>query len=65
MIFIKAVCALWKEQLDADGYLVFECGFGQSGDVERIGRSAGLRHIETVSDTNGVARVAVFKNQIG
>ncbi len=59
--FYRSVCSLWKEALSEGGYMVFECGFGQSGEVARIGAAAGLSHLETVKDTNGIDRAVVFR----
>ncbi len=59
--FYRSVCSLWKEALEPGGRLIFECGPGQSGAVERIGRGAGLEYLETVKDTNGIDRVVTFK----
>ncbi len=61
LTFYRSVCALWKELIEPGGYLVFECGIYQSTDIENIGVMAGLGHIETVKDTNGIDRAIVFK----
>ncbi len=58
--FYRSVCSLWKEVLEEGGYMVFECGFGQSVEVVKIGAAAGLAHLETVKDTNGIDRAVVF-----
>jgi release factor glutamine methyltransferase len=62
--FYRSVCSLWKQVLEPDAYLVFECGIGQSDSVISIGQSAGLKHIETVLDSGNIKRAVVLKNQV-
>lgn len=60
--FYRSVCGLWKELLESDAYLVFECGIGQCDSVVKIGQAAGLVLAETVKDTGNIDRVVVFTN---
>ena len=62
--FYRSVCSLWKQLLEPDAYLVFECGIGQSESVIGIGQAAGLKHIETIKDTGNIDRAVVLRNQV-
>ena len=53
---------LWKQLLEPEAYLVFECGIGQCDSVSKIGQAAGLVLTETVKDTGNIDRVIVFTN---
>ena len=61
--FYRAICEKWKKTLTPEGWLVFECGIGQSGDVAAIGEGCGLTWIENVKDTIGVEHAVVFQNK--
>ena len=55
--FYRAVASKWKAVLRKDGYILFECGEGQAGDVMDIMESNGFEDIKTYRDTIGVERV--------
>ena len=61
LAFYRSICQNWQSALESGGWLVFECGIGQSGDVRAIGEAAGLRWINSVTDTIGVERAVVFR----
>lgn len=60
--FYRSICGLWKQLLEPEAYLVFECGIGQCDSVSKIGQAAGLVLTETVKDTGNIDRVIVFTN---
>lgn len=62
--FYRAICEKWRRTLNPDGWLVFECGIGQSAEVAAIGERCGLCWIENVKDTIGVERAVVFQNKV-
>ena len=55
--FYRAVASKWPAVLRKDGYLLFECGEGQAGEVMDIMDSNGFEDIRTYRDTIGVERV--------
>lgn len=59
--FYRSICKKWARLLNRGGFLVFECGIGQSGDVRAIGEANGLDYIEIVKDTLDIDRVVVFQ----
>lgn len=63
LIFYRSICENWKKALAPGGWLVFECGIGQSGDVRAIGETAGLEWVDSVRDTIGVERAIIFRNK--
>ena len=61
LVFYRRICSGWTSILKPEGYLVFECGIGQSEDVKRIGEKAGLTHIKSIKDTLDIERAIVFQ----
>ena len=59
--FYRAVCEKWRAALNDGGYLVFECGLGQCGDIMRLGAAQGLSWLGSARDTIGVERAAIFQ----
>lgn len=64
LIFYRSICENWKKALNPGGWLVFECGIGQSDDIRAIGETAGLEWVASVKDTIDVERAVIFKNNI-
>ena len=64
LIFYRSICENWKNALNPGGWLVFECGIGQSDDIRAIGEAAGLDWVASVKDTIDVERAVIFKNNI-
>ena len=60
--YYRAIAKIWKFALKAGGYLIFEVGVTQSGDVEKILENEGFCEIETHSDLTGRPRVVVGKS---
>lgn len=61
LVFYESICNKWVRLLNEGGFLVFECGIGQSTDVRTIGERTGLDYIEIVKDTLDIDRVVVFQ----
>lgn len=57
LYFFRAVVTNWLTLLKPGGYLAFECGAGQAGDVRGIMEDGGLRDIRVHIDTLGIERV--------
>ncbi|NLB29439.1 MAG: peptide chain release factor N(5)-glutamine methyltransferase [Clostridiales bacterium] len=55
--FYRAVAPNWKKALRDGGYLLFECGIGQSEAVRGILESEGYSNIKITDDTAGIPRV--------
>lgn len=55
--FYRAILGGWKSLLRQSGWLCFEVGETQAGDVERLMRLAGLRSLGRVKDSAGYDRV--------
>lgn len=60
--YYRAIANIWKNSLKAGGYLVFEVGVTQSGDVEKILENEGFCEVETHKDLTGRPRVVVGKS---
>lgn len=60
--YYRVISHIWKFALKAGGYLIFEVGVTQSGDVEKILENEGFCEIETHSDLTGRPRVVVGKS---
>ena len=60
LVFYRAICEKWKNALAPGGWLVFECGIGQSEAVRAIGEAVGLHWVDSVKDTIGVERAIIF-----
>lgn len=61
--FYRAICENWKSALKPGGWLVFECGIGQSEAVRTIGECAGFEWQESVKDTLDIERALIFRNK--
>ena len=57
--FFRAIAKNWQILLKPGGFLAFECGEGQSGDVREIMEDYGYRNIERHLDTLGIERVLI------
>lgn len=55
--FYRAISNGWKSVLRPGGSLIFEVGYDQAGDVERILAQEGFSDITSSQDTNGIWRV--------
>ncbi|MDR2615039.1 MAG: peptide chain release factor N(5)-glutamine methyltransferase [Oscillospiraceae bacterium] len=55
--FFRAVALHWRAAMEPGGYLLFECGAGQSGAVREILRENGFADISATRDTAGHERV--------
>ncbi len=55
--FYRAVLGGWKSLLRQSGWLLFEVGETQAGEVEKLMRLAGLRSIGRAKDSAGFDRV--------
>lgn len=60
--YYRAIAKIWKNALKEDGYIVFEVGVTQSGDVEKILENEGFCEVEAISDLTGRPRVVVGKS---
>ena len=60
LLFYREIPGKWKRLLAPGGFLVFECGIGQSETVRALTEAAGFRHIRTVRDTGGIDRAIAF-----
>ena len=49
--------------LNPDGFAVLECGLGQANSLIQIFSSAGLKHLETLPDLDGIERCCVFSRK--
>lgn len=61
LMFYESICGKWTGLLIDGGFLVFECGIGQSEDVRMIGEKYGLGFVKSVKDTLGIDRAVVFQ----
>lgn len=57
LVFYRRIAELGKRCLRKDGYLILECGIGQSGEILQLLRTCGYRNAEVVFDYHGVDRV--------
>lgn len=55
--FYRAVASKWGGALRLGGTLLFEVGYDQAGDVEKIMAQSDFEHIQTHRDTAGIWRV--------
>ncbi len=55
--FYRAVASKWGSALRLGGTLLFEVGYNQAGDVEKIMAQNGFEHIQTHRDTADIWRV--------
>ncbi|MDP3804447.1 MAG: peptide chain release factor N(5)-glutamine methyltransferase [Candidatus Omnitrophota bacterium] len=60
--FYRRIVNLAPEYLNADGYLIFEIGFGQAGEIKEIIDGAGLFKVTDIKkDFNGIDRVILAR----
>ncbi|MGI6031619.1 MAG: peptide chain release factor N(5)-glutamine methyltransferase [Eubacteriales bacterium] len=57
MDFYRRMTRLYKEHLVAGGRLYYECGMGQSGQLEKLLKQEGFSRVESVCDLAGIPRV--------
>lgn len=57
--FYKAIIKYWKSLLRPGGFLLFEVGENQAGDVADMLMSAGFSRSATRRDTQGIERVVI------
>lgn len=64
--YYRQITKIWKKNLDIGGYIIFEVGINQSGDVAKILAENGFESIKCVNDLNGIKRVvcAEYKNDM-
>ena len=55
--FYRAILGGWKGLLRQSGWLLFEVGETQAGEVEKLMRLAGLRSLGRAKDSAGYDRV--------
>ena len=55
--FYREIIRRWKNVIRDGGYLVFEVGDTQSGEVQKLLRLASFRDVSAVKDTAGIERV--------
>lgn len=60
--FYRAITAVWKGSLGADGLLAYEVGVHQADAVAAILRENGFADVETVRDLNGIERVVLGRS---
>ncbi len=59
--FYRSIFALWTGIIRPGGWLVLECGEGQSMAIRRMSESAGLTPTDTLVDSHGTERTLVFR----
>ena len=57
----RRIAELAPELLSAGGYILLEAGIGQAEEIADIFKRAGLTHIETAADLNGIARCVILQ----
>lgn len=63
LLFYRAITERWVPYLRKGGILAVEIGIGQSEDVCRLFRDAGLKNVHTLSDFAGIPRVVQGFNE--
>ena len=61
--FYRSLFARWTGAIRPGGWLVLECGEGQSGPIRRMAEETGLLNTDTLLDGGGTERTLVFKKQ--
>lgn len=59
LIFYRHIAGAWKTALKKDGWLVFEIGFDQAGEVTKIMQDEGYSDIQVIKDLGGKDRVVL------
>lgn len=57
--FYRHIAGVWKTALKKDGWLVFEIGFDQAGEVTKIMQDEGYSDIQVIKDFGGNDRVVL------
>ena len=55
--YFHAIAEKWSKIVKQGGNIIFECGIGQSDDVEHIVKQNGFTNIKVIRDTQGIKRV--------
>ena len=59
LVFYRHIAGAWKTALKKDGWLVFEIGFDQAGEVTKIMQDEGYCDIQVIKDLGGKDRVVL------
>ncbi len=59
--FYRSIFARWASVIRPGGWLILECGEGQSTDLRRMGEETGLIPTDTLKDSRGTERCLVFR----
>lgn len=54
--FYRSIIDLWRAALRPGGWLIFEVGMGQAGDVEELLTKSGFKSVMAYPDTAGILR---------
>ncbi len=57
LVFYRAITSGWKSALSPGGFLIFEIGDGQSGDVAELMRQDRYQNINICKDYAGIKRI--------
>ena len=57
----RSLFALWQSTVRPGGWLVLECGEGQSMPLRRMAAEAGFTPTDTLTDSHGTERCLVFR----
>ena len=58
--FYKRILQEASSYLQKEGFLVFEIGFGQTGEICDFAESAGFNIVKVIKDYSGIERVLIF-----
>ena len=59
--FYRSLFARWQDTVRPGGWLVLECGEGQSMPLRRMAEEAGFAPTDTLTDSHGTERTLVFQ----
>jgi release factor glutamine methyltransferase len=59
LAFYRSIMLNWMQVLKDKGYIAFECGEGQAGQVAEIMRHGGLTDVKTYKDSLNIERVVI------
>lgn len=62
--FFRRIFELAHHSLRADGWVILEIGFGQSGPVREIAGQSGYRNVQIIPDLAGIPRVFCARQQV-
>lgn len=57
--FYRNIAMMWRQVVKPGGCMIFECGIGQSKQVEYLLRVNGFTDIETTADTGEIERAVI------